>query len=257
MNKCIDCGKKLSTKYSKRCHFHANLKILAERNYIHSDETKIKISNNTKKAMLSQIIIDKISKSKIGKVPWNKNKEYSDNEKQKLNIDGLILGHGWNKGTKGVMKVNSTSFKKGQKPWNTGNNSFNEQEYKKNYARIRRNIDFNFRLLGNLRHRVYMALKGICKSERTMKLVGCSIEELKNYLKKQFTTGMSWNNYGKWHIDHIKPCVKFDLSKVSEQRRCFHYTNLQPLWAVDNLSKGKKIKISGTLKINYKSIKDK
>jgi hypothetical protein len=82
-----------------------------------------------------------------------------------------------------------------------------------------------------------MALKGICKSARTMKLVGCSIEELKNYLKKQFVAGMSWKNHGKWHVDHIRPCITFDLSKPNEQRKCFHYTNLQPLWAIDNLEK--------------------
>jgi hypothetical protein len=50
---------------------------------------------------------------------------------------------------------------------------------------------------------------------------------------------MSWSNYGKWHVDHIKSCASFDLSKEDEQRKCFHYTNLQPLWAEENLSKGK------------------
>ncbi len=69
-------------------------------------------------------------------------------------------------------------------------------------------------------------------------LVGCSTEELKIYLEKQFTDGMSWNNYGEWHIDHIRPCASFDLSDLSQQIECFHYTNLRPLWAEDNKSKG-------------------
>jgi len=53
---------------------------------------------------------------------------------------------------------------------------------------------------------------------------------------------MSWNNYTYigWHVDHIKPCCQFDLSKPEEQAKCFHYTNLQPLWAEENLTKGKK-----------------
>jgi hypothetical protein len=55
---------------------------------------------------------------------------------------------------------------------------------------------------------------------------------------------MSFKNYGKWHIDHIRPCASFDLSKASEQKECFHYTNLQPLWAEDNLSKGIKVLVN-------------
>jgi hypothetical protein len=73
-----------------------------------------------------------------------------------------------------------------------------------------------------------------------MKLVGCSIIFLKRYLQKQFTVGMTWKNYGKWHVDHKIPCCQFDLSKESEQRKCFHWTNLQPLWARENLRKGRK-----------------
>ena len=52
---------------------------------------------------------------------------------------------------------------------------------------------------------------------------------------------MTWDNHGEWHIDHIKPCASFDLTDADQQRECFNYTNLQPLWAKDNLSKGAKI----------------
>ncbi|GAI33061.1 unnamed protein product, partial [marine sediment metagenome] len=61
----------------------------------------------------------------------------------------------------------------------------------------------------------------------------------KKHLEKRFVKGMSWKNYGKWHIDHIKPCATFNLSEKKEQRKCFHYSNLQPLWAKENLSKNK------------------
>ncbi len=101
-------------------------------------------------------------------------------------------------------------------------------------------FDINFKILHNLRSRVRLALKGNPKLSTTIKLVNCSIKFLKQHLKNQFTKGMSFNNYGKWHIDHIRPCASFDLSKVSEQRKCFNYKNLQPLWAKDNISKGKK-----------------
>ena len=70
-----------------------------------------------------------------------------------------------------------------------------------------------------------------------MKLVGCTIEELKRHLQNQFDNKMSWQNYGSWHIDHKKAVSKFDLTKPKEQEKCFNYKNLQPLWGTDNLRK--------------------
>jgi hypothetical protein len=69
-------------------------------------------------------------------------------------------------------------------------------------------------------------------------LLGCSVSFLKGFLEAKFTEGMTWQNHGEWHIDHIKPCASFNLLDEEEQKKCFHYTNLQPLWAAENLSKG-------------------
>jgi hypothetical protein len=74
-------------------------------------------------------------------------------------------------------------------------------------------------------------------------VLGCNRDTLKGYLEIRFQEGMSWENYGKWHIDHIRPCVSFDLSLPEQQAECFHYTNLQPLWAQDNLKKHGKISL--------------
>lgn len=71
-----------------------------------------------------------------------------------------------------------------------------------------------------------------------IKLIGCSIPYLLDYLECQFDDEMSWSNYGKWEIDHIKPCAKFDLTKEEKQIQCFNYSNLQPLWKMDNMMKG-------------------
>lgn len=101
--------------------------------------------------------------------------------------------------------------------------------------------DISYRLTLILRSRLRHALKGKLKQKSTLDLVGCSIEELKFHLQQQFKKGMSWNNYGEWHIDHIKPCASFDLTKTSHQKLCFNYRNLQPLWATDNLKKHTKI----------------
>lgn len=109
-----------------------------------------------------------------------------------------------------------------------------------NYKKERLKNDLNFRLTENLRSRLYKALKGFSKSKSTKELIGCSIEELKIHIESQFTKGMTWENYGKWHIDHIKPCSLFNLTLKEEQEKCFHFTNLQPLWEEDNLRKSNK-----------------
>ncbi len=72
-------------------------------------------------------------------------------------------------------------------------------------------------------------------------MIGCSWIDFKIYLESKFTEGMSWDNYGKWHIDHIVPLSSFDLSDPVQLEKACHYTNLQPLWAKDNLKKSNKI----------------
>lgn len=103
--------------------------------------------------------------------------------------------------------------------------------------RSKRQTNENFRLSSNLRSRIWNALNGISKSERTKNLLGCTIEELWLHLESKFQNGMCRNNYGEWHVDHIIPCCKFDMKNPEDQKKCFHYTNLQPLWATDNLRK--------------------
>jgi hypothetical protein len=99
-------------------------------------------------------------------------------------------------------------------------------------------------LRNKLSGRIRIALKRhlIKKSTRTIDLIGCSIDFFEKYLESRFIEGMSFEalNSGKIHIDHIIPCSSFDLSDVAQQYKCFHYTNLQPLWAVDNLIKSNK-----------------
>lgn len=108
------------------------------------------------------------------------------------------------------------------------------------YTRERRQNDPSFRLLCNLRNRMCVVISKGQKSLNTMFLVGCDMDYLMYHLQEQFTSGMSWDNYGAWHIDHIKPCSKFNLSSFDEQRKCFNFTNLQPLWKIDNLKKANK-----------------
>jgi hypothetical protein len=110
------------------------------------------------------------------------------------------------------------------------------------YRKKRMSEDIEFKLRSTLSHRLLSALKGGYKHGTTVDLLGCSIKEFKNYLEKLFQPGMCWKNHGihGWHIDHIKPMSKFNLSKLEEQREACHYTNLQPLWALDNIRKSNK-----------------
>jgi hypothetical protein len=108
------------------------------------------------------------------------------------------------------------------------------------------------KLRSYLRKRLIEILKskGIRKSpeESALKLVGCSIGVLRKHLERQFTKGMSWDNWGvqktegekKWHVHHIKEVQSFNLSNFSERRECFNYKNLKPLWAIENIKMSKK-----------------
>jgi len=109
------------------------------------------------------------------------------------------------------------------------------------YQKNRLRSDGYFRFTRAIRSRIKQALiKKAKKTYKTEILLGATVSFVRDFLEKKFLSGMSWKNYGKWHIDHIIPCSAFDLSKTEEQKKCFHYTNLQPLWAVDNLKKGAK-----------------
>ncbi len=130
-------------------------------------------------------------------------------------------------------KVKASNRKRNQRP----------EVKKQRNARIRerRKTDPQFRLARNLRRRLHSALKGKNKSASTMALLGCTVSHLKDHLEKQFLPRMTWENYGTWHADHMMPCASFDLEDPEQQRQCFHYTNLQPMWATENMSKNDKV----------------
>ena len=121
------------------------------------------------------------------------------------------------------------------------NNKLQINRYNRIYEKNRKQKDPLYKLVKNLRTRLWTALKKNQKSDTTMKLTGCSLEELKKHLESKFEDGMDWNNYGVWHVDHIIPCANFDLSNPEQQQICFHYTNLQPMWGEKNMQKGARL----------------
>ena len=119
------------------------------------------------------------------------------------------------------------------------NNKQKLRNYMKEYRKEKYDKDIQFRISTILRSRLGKAIKDEFKIGSAIKDLGCSITELKSYLESKFLTGMTWDNYGLdgWHIDHIKPLSAFNLSDRKQILEACHYTNLQPLWAKDNLSK--------------------
>ena len=122
-----------------------------------------------------------------------------------------------------------------------------ERVNKRNTKRIMKlyHSDVEFKLSMSLRNYLRKKLKAHLanKNSSALSLAGCTMEELKAHIESKFEDGMSWENWALdgWHLDHIIPCSSFDLTIEEEQKKCFHYTNLQPLWAKDNLSKHNKL----------------
>ena len=118
------------------------------------------------------------------------------------------------------------------------NNPDRKRVRQNEYRRKRRSSDAAFRIQENCRTRMWNALRGSIKAEKTFDLIGCSREELKSHLESLFEPWMNWDNYGRWEIDHIIPCASFDLTDPIQQKKCFHYSNLQPLCSKENKLKG-------------------
>ncbi len=164
-------------------------------------------------------------------------------------LDNFPISHGYHRHTCKICK---------QKDWmlrynsdelfrvkiNQANNSnrIKNKSKRNEYEKNRRKNNIGYRIRINLRNRITEILANK-KRDKSINLIGCSLDFLIKHLESQFQLGMNWQNYGirGWHIDHIMPCDSFDLTLESEQRKCFHYSNLQPLWAKDNLSKSNKI----------------
>lgn len=121
----------------------------------------------------------------------------------------------------------------------------NNKDKTRAWNKLVREENRNYSISVRVSSRIRGALKskGVSKNNHTQELIGCSISELKAHIESKFKPGMSWDNHTVkgWHIDHIIPCAAFDLTDIEQQKKCFNYTNLQPLWWYENLSKGRKI----------------
>jgi len=116
----------------------------------------------------------------------------------------------------------------------------NNKEAVAKYYRERAKNDTEFKIRCNLRKRMSKIIRRMQKSGSAIRDLGCTVKQLMNHLESSFYNGMTWENYGKWHIDHIIPLSAFDLTDRDQFLQACNYKNLQPLWAKDNLSKSNK-----------------
>jgi hypothetical protein len=120
------------------------------------------------------------------------------------------------------------------KQWDDAN-----REHRRAYFKNKHATDVNARLAYRLRVRMWDALRR-GRAGSAVKDLGCTIDEFRTFIERKFAPGMSWANYGKWHLDHKKPLASFDLTDRDQFLKAAHFTNYQPLWAVDNIRKGAK-----------------
>ena len=207
-------------------------------------ENKVKIANQRKKYREENK--EKIIKQKKQYYEENKmeigmrNKQYYKKNKDKIC-----------KQTKQYQEKNREKITKRKKQYREENREQIKQyleknkdrinNYKKHYQNYKLLTNTQFKLSHYLRSRLRSSIRGHYKTGSAVKDLGCTISELKLYLEKQFVNGMSWGNYGKWHVDHKLPLKHFDLTDKNQFLKAVNYTNLQPLWASDNCSKGCKI----------------
>jgi len=181
------------------------------------NECKLCISNNRKSYYISNKlkVINRVRNYYINNkhIKNTYNKLYYKNNKEKFYIYG-----------KEYRKINKDKVNISRSKW-----------FKERYPR-----DIQFKLRYLLRSRFLLTIKKDYRKDSSLDLLGCSVSYFKKYLESLFKDNMSWDNHGKWHIDHIVPLSCFDLTDSEQISKAFHYTNLQPLWGADNIRKGGK-----------------
>lgn len=208
---CKNCRKIDTKKYRE---LNREKLLISSSNFRKENPLKVKESKK-------QYYINNIDKIK------EKNRQYNLN-----NRDKRLLHYEKNK-DKTIKK--SLEWRK--------NNIIKKREWEKEYLRKKYKDDVLYKLSKNVRTRIreFIKLNKMSKNNTTFNFVGCTVEELKLHIENQFVIGMEWNNHGVhgWHIDHIIP---LSSAKTEEDLyKLCHYTNLQPLWAKDNMTKGNKI----------------
>jgi hypothetical protein len=166
---------------------------------------------------------------------WTGGKEVADKKWRGKNKEKLSEYY------KEWTQQNKEHRKEYHKEWREKNKEY-YQKYRRDYEKTKKDSDPSYRLACYTRTAVYTCLKerDVTKYKSTFDLLPYSLEELITHLESQFKEDMTWDNYGEWHVDHIKPMTSFNIQSPEDKsfQECWSLNNLQPLWGVENLSKG-------------------
>ncbi|QDP47316.1 MAG: hypothetical protein Unbinned4388contig1000_35 [Prokaryotic dsDNA virus sp.] len=187
------------------------------------------------------------SKSKRAKDGLQCRCKVCDKDYRDANIESRMKANkAWNEANKDKVAAHRKTWREANREkiaaWREANiGTEKSHDYFRSYHKERRLSDPLFRLSCNLRNRTWTAFnrKGYKKKSKTQEMLGVDWEVCKAHIERQFTKDMTWDNYGEWHIDHVIPLASANTEE--ELIKLCHYTNLQPLWAEDNLKKGAKI----------------
>jgi len=199
--------------YCKICVAPKNREYLAK----HKERRKEYLNRNKARIQLYQKQYSKRYRADNKEKLRRDKKEYRDQNKEKVR-----------RHKKESYQQNRNRILEQCKQYRNSNKEGFSRKRKERYARP------DVKIICSLRGRIRKVFKGRSKSKHSLELLGCNAKEFKDYLEKQFKSGMAWENYGKgngkWNIDHIVPCAFFNIIDPIEQQQCFHYTNHQPLW---------------------------
>ncbi len=135
---------------------------------------------------------------------------------------------------------NKEKLKQYRKEWREKNVD-RVRKNKREYEKTRKSNNPTYKLISNFRTAIYQVLKenNIIKNKHYFEVLNYSQQELISHLESKFKEGMSWDNYGKWHVDHIRPISSFNIKEIGDEEfmMCWGLNNLQPLWSHENLKK--------------------
>ena len=172
------------------------------------------------------------AKSRWQKDNVEKSREYTARYKRANPDKSKDATVAWHKANPGRSKAMSAEWRR--------SNLDTARERQRGYMAQRRQSDPAFRFSQNVRATIGTALAngGARKSSSSELYLGCSLDHFRRHIEAQFVDGMRWDNHGEWHLDHVRPCASFDLTKEADRLACMHWSNWQPMWAAENIGKG-------------------